>query len=106
MNIQQMMKQAQEMQTKMQKMQDQLGDVEIAGTAGGGMVTVLLNGKAEMKKLRIDPDSVDMSDIEMLEDLIAAAFNDAKNKVEQYVAQEMSKITSGMQLPPGFDMPS
>jgi DNA-binding YbaB/EbfC family protein len=104
-NIGQMMKQAQEMQTKLQEMQARLADVELPGTSGGGMITVTLNGKGEMKKVRIDPKLFASADAQMVEDLIVAAFNDAKGKVEAHMQQEMSKITGGLNLPPGMKLP-
>lgn len=100
-----LMKQAQEMQAKMEAMQKELDEAEISGTAGGGMVTVTLNGKNEMRGLKIDPSLASPDDVEILEDLIVAAFNDAKAKVEQHVQEEMQKITGGLQLPPGFKLP-
>jgi DNA-binding YbaB/EbfC family protein len=102
-NLGQLMKQAQEMQTKMAEMQETLGDIEVSGSAGGGMVTVRLNGKSEMRGVKIDPSLAD--DVEVLEDLIVAAYNDAKVKVEARVQEEMSKLTGGLELPPGFKMP-
>ncbi len=105
MNIAQMMKQVQDMQTKMAEMQNRLADVEIAGQSGGGMVTVTLNGKAEMKKIKIDPKLVDASEIEMMEDLIVAAFNDAKQKAETHISTETEKMMGGLKLPPGVKLP-
>jgi DNA-binding YbaB/EbfC family protein len=102
-NLGQLMKQAQEMQTKMAEMQETLADIEVSGSAGGGMVTVSLNGKSEMRGVKIDPSLAD--DVEVLEDLIVAAYNDAKGKVEARVQEEMSKLTGGLELPPGFKMP-
>ena len=104
-NLGKMMKQAQEMQSKMAEMQAQLETVEIDGAAGGGMVTTTLTGKGELRRLKIDPALVDPDDIEVLEDLVIAAVNDAKTKVEAHVAAEMKKLTGGLQLPPGFDLP-
>lgn len=104
-NIGNMMKQAQQMQAKMQEMQAKLGDVEMTGQSGAGMVTVTVNGKGEMKKLKLDKAIVDPDDIEVLEDLILAAFNDAKNKVEAHVADETSKLMGGLKLPPGMKLP-
>lgn len=104
-NLGQMMKQAQAMQTKMAEMNDRLAATEIEGTAGGGLVRVTLNGKAEMRKIALDPKAVDPSDVAMLEDLVIAAYNDAKAKVDQHAAAEMQKITGGMSLPPGLKLP-
>jgi DNA-binding YbaB/EbfC family protein len=104
-NLGQMLKQAQAMQSKMAEMQEKLAAVEMTGAAGGGMVKVTLNGKNEMRAVKIDPSLVDPKDTEVLEDLIVAAFNDAKNKVDAHMAEEMAKITGGLQLPPGMKMP-
>ena len=104
-NIGQMMKQAQQMQAKMAEMQEGLDLVEIAGGSGGGLVTITLNGKGEMKSIKIDPSLANADEIEMLEDLITAAFNDAKSKVEAYVQDEMAKLTGGLQLPAGMNLP-
>lgn len=105
MNIGQMMKQVQEMQTKMADMQSRLGDVEVTGQAGGGMVRVTMNGKAEMRKITIDPKLVNPSEIEMMEDLIVAACNDAKQKAEVMIAGETEKMMGGLKLPPGVKLP-
>ena len=104
-NIGKMMKQAQEMQSKMADMQAQLETVEINGAAGAGMVTATLTGKGELRRLKIDPVLVDPDDVEVLEDLVIAAVNDAKTKVEAHVAEEMKKLTGGLQLPPGTELP-
>ncbi len=104
-NLGQMMKQAQQMQERMAELQAQLALIELTGASGGGMVQVTLNGKGEMKKLKLDRTLVDPAEIEVLEDLILAAFNDAKARVEQHVAGEMSKLTGGLQLPPGAGLP-
>lgn len=104
-NINQMMKQAQQMQEKMAAMQERLNQVEMTGVSGGGMVKVTVNGKNDMKALSIDPTLVDPKEVEVLEDLIIAAFNDAKAKVEAHVAEEMGKITGGMGLPGGMKLP-
>lgn len=104
-NIGKMMKQAQEMQSKMADMQAQLETVEIDGAAGAGMVTATLTGKGELRHLKIDPALVDPNDVEVLEDLVIAAVNDAKTKVEAHVADEMKKVTGGLQLPPGMELP-
>jgi hypothetical protein len=104
-NLSQMMKQAQEMQTRMQEMQARLEEEEVAGASGGGMVRVTLNGKGVLRAIKIDPSLVDPEDVEMLEDLIVAAFNDAKGKVEALVSERMSALTGGLQLPPGMKLP-
>ena len=104
-NLGQLMKQAQAMQSRMAEMQAELDRVEMTGQAGGGMVKVTLNGKGEMRALKIDPKLADPAEIEILEDLIIAAAKDAKTKVEEHVAAEMSKLTGGLQLPPGMKLP-
>ena len=104
-NLVQMLKQAQQMQARMAEMQTRLAEIEVTGVAGGGLVQVTLNGKGEMKKLTLDKSAVDPNEIEVLEDLILAAFNDAKARVEAHVAEEMSKLTGGLQLPPGMKLP-
>jgi DNA-binding YbaB/EbfC family protein len=104
-NLGQFMKQAQAMQTRMAEMQAELERIEMAGQAGGGMVKVTLNGKGEMRAIKIDPKLVDPAEVEILEDLILAAAKDAKSKVEEHVAGEMSKLTGGLPLPPGMKLP-
>ncbi len=104
-NIGNMMKQAQQMQAKMQEMQAGLDNVEMSGQSGAGMVTVTVNGKGEMKKIKLEKAIVDPEEIEVLEDLIMAAFNDAKKKVEAHVAEETSKLMGGLKLPPGIKLP-
>ena len=103
-NIGQLMKQAQEMQTKMQEMQERLAQSELEGHAGGGMVSVTINGKNVVKRVKIDPSLAAPDDIEVLEDLLVAAFNDARAKVEAHVQDEMQKITGGLNLPPGMNL--
>lgn len=105
MNIGQMMRQVQDMQTKMTQMQERMGDVEVTGQAGGGMVSAIMNGKGEMKKIKLDAKLIDPAEVEMLEDLIVAAVNDAKNKTDAQVAAETEKMMGGLKLPPGFKMP-
>lgn len=104
-NLGQMMRQAQEMQAKMAELQNQLGATEVTGQAGGGMVRVIMNGKSEMRGIKIDPALVDRDEIEVLEDLVVAAANDAKAKVEARVAEKMRELTGGLDLPPGFKLP-
>ena len=103
-NLSQMMKQAQEMQGKMQEMQARMEEVEMTGQAGAGMVTVTLNGKGEMRGLKMD-NSLKDGDIEVMEDLIVAAHNDAKRRVEEYSQEEMGKLTGGLNLPAGIKLP-
>ena len=105
MNIQKMMKQAQEMQNRIAELQKKLEQEETDGSSGGGMIQVTLNGKGEMRKLSIDPKLINPSEKEVLEDLIIAAFNDAKGKVESNFSDQMGKIAGGMGLPAGFKLP-
>jgi nucleoid-associated protein EbfC len=104
-NLGQLMKQAQAMQEKMAEMQAQLEAVEMTGVAGGGSVQLTLNGKGDLKKVAIDKVLVDPEEVEVLEDLIVAAFNDARRKVNAYAEQEMQKLTGGLQLPGGLKLP-
>jgi|SRR5262245_5753997 DNA-binding YbaB/EbfC family protein len=104
-NLGQMMKQAQAMQAKMQEIQEELARTEVTGVSGGGMVSATLTGKGEMRRLKIDPKLVDPAEVEVLEDLIVAAINDAKAKVDAHVQTEMAKLTGGLQLPPGVKLP-
>lgn len=104
-NIGQLMKQAQAMQEKMAEMQAQLEAVEMTGLAGGGVIAVTLNGKGELKQVKIDKSLVDPDEVEVLEDLLVAAFADAKRKVSTHAEQEMQKLTGGLQLPGGFKLP-
>ena len=103
-NIGELMKQAQTMQENMRRMQEQLATVEVEGQSGAGMVKVVMTCKHEVKRIAIDPSLVG-DDREMLEDLVAAAFNDAVRRVEQTVAEKMSGFTAGLGLPPGFKLP-
>lgn len=102
-NIAQLMQQAQKMQENMQRVQQELATLEVEGSAGGGMVAITLTGNKECRKVRIDPSV--LSDPEMAEDLIAAAFNDASNKVDEESKRRMSGATAGMPLPPGMKLP-
>jgi nucleoid-associated protein EbfC len=104
-NLGQLMKQAQEMQQKMAEMQAQLEAVEMTGVAGAGMVEATLNGKGNAVRVKIDKTAVDPADIEVLEDLIVAAFNDARAKVNAYAETEMQKLTGGLALPGGLKLP-
>ncbi len=99
-----MMKQAQQMQANMQKAQEEIARMEVTGESGGGMVKVLITGKHEVRRVEIDP-SLMGDDKEMLEDLIAAAMNDAVHRLESESQERMSGVMGGMQLPPGFKMP-
>ena len=105
MNLQKMMKQAQQMQTRMAEVQQELEAREVDGSAGGGMVKVTINGKGQVLKLDVDKSLIDPEDKEMLEDTVIAAFNDAKAKLDDAVNSEMKKVTGGMSLPPGMKLP-
>lgn len=100
-----MMKQAGEMQAKMKEMQDKIAEIEATGEAGAGMVKVVLNGKGYVSAIAIDRSLMKEDDAEILEDLIAAAFNDAKSKLETAAQEQMKTLTAGLPLPPGFKMP-
>lgn len=104
-NIGQMLQQAQKMQQKMNELQTELAAMEVTGSSGGGMVQVTVTGKFEAKRLKIDPSLVDPKDAAIIEDLVIAAFNDAKTKVEAMVSAKMSELTGGLQLPPGMTLP-
>jgi len=99
-----LMKQAQQMQENMKKMQEQLGQVEVEGQSGAGLVKVTITCRNDVKRIAIDP-SVLADDKDMLEDLIVAAMNDALRKAEQTAAEKMGSVTAGLPLPPGFKMP-
>lgn len=105
MNLQKMLKQAQEMQNRMAEMQAKLAEEQSEGASGSGMVKVVLNGKGAMLKISLDPSLLVPDDKEVLEDLIVAAFNDAKNKADANMAGQMEKLTAGMGLPPGMKLP-
>ena len=100
-----LMGKAKEMQAKFQAMQEEIAGLEATGQAGGGLVTVTLSGKFEMKALKIDPSLFKEDDVEILEDLILAAHNDAKAKVEQTMQAKTAELTSGLPLPPGMKLP-
>jgi nucleoid-associated protein EbfC len=104
MNIGDLMKQAQQMQSNMQKMQEDLANLEVKGEAGAGLISVVMNGRHDVKRVSID-ESLMNEDKEMLEDLLAAAVNDAVRKIETQSREQMAKMTAGMGLPPGFKMP-
>lgn len=99
-----MMKQAQQMQERMQKAQEEVANMEVTGEAGAGLVKITMLGNHNVKRVSIDPSLME-DDQEMLEDLIAAATNDAVRRVEETSKERMSEITGGMGLPPGFKMP-
>ena len=104
-DVNKLMQQAQEMQKRMSEMQEKLGDLEVTGEAGGGMVKVTLSGKGEARAVKLDPDSIDPAETEMLEDLLVAAFNDARGKVEEAVQKQTQDAMGGLQLPPGMNLP-
>ena len=102
-NIAQMMQKAQRMQENMQKVQEELAQMEVTGQAGGGVVKITLTGKMEARKVAIDPGV--LADAEMLEDLVVAALNDAVNKVNDESNKRMAAVTAGMPMPPGLKLP-
>ena len=104
-NLGNLMKQAQQMQSKMAEMQAKLAEIEVAGASGGGMIQITVNGKGEMRRIKIDPSLCVPDDVEVLEDLIVAAFNDAKGKAETVMQEEMQKVTGGLNLPAGLKLP-
>ena len=104
-NLGNMLKEAQKMQAKMAEMQERLAEIEVAGSAGGGLVSVTLNGKGEMRKVSIDKSLADPDEMEVMEDLIVAAFSDAKGRVEAHLQEEMNKLAGGLPLPPGMKLP-
>ncbi len=103
-NLSQLMRQAQQLQANMQKAQEELGSLEVTGESGGDMVKVIMNGRHEVRRVQIDP-AVDASDCEMIEDLVAAACNDATRRVGEAVQQHMAGAMGGLQLPPGMKLP-
>ena len=104
-NLGNLMKQAQAMQEKMAEMQARLAEMEVEGQAGAGMVRAVVNGKGEVKRMRIEPSVVDPADVGMLEDLIVAACNDARAKADAMNAEETQKLMGGLGLPPGLGLP-
>ena len=100
-----MMKQARELQGKMEQLQQEVTALEVEGSAGGGLVTVTTNGKSDMKRVRIDPSLLKPEEAEIVEDLIVAAVNDARAKAEAKLADRMRDLTGGLQLPPGMKLP-
>ena len=99
-----MMKQAQALQAKMAQAQSELGNISVEANSGGGMVVVCANGNKEITSIKINPEVLE-EDIDLLEDLVLAAINDAKNKAENVAAEEMKNLTGGISLPPGFKLP-
>ncbi|MBN8912874.1 MAG: YbaB/EbfC family nucleoid-associated protein [Rhizobiales bacterium] len=99
-----MMKQVKDMQERMQRLQEELATIEVTGTAGGGLVSVTLTGKGDMKGVRIDPSLLKPEEAEIVEDLIVAATADAKVKVDQRLQEKMAEVTGGLPLPPGMKL--
>lgn len=104
-NMGNLMKQAQQMQANMQRAQAEIAAMEVTGEAGGGMAKVVMTGKHEVRRVTLDPALIGGDDKDMLEDLVAAAVNDAVQKVERVSQEKMSKLMGGMNLPPGMKMP-
>ena len=104
-NLSNMMKQVQQIQAKSAEMQEKLAEIEVTGQSGGGMVLVTMSGKHEVKSVKIDRGLVDPDDVEVLEDLIAAACNDARGKVEESIREATEALMGGLKLPPGLKLP-
>jgi len=100
-----MMKKAQEMQAKMQEIQEEIANLESTGSSGAGLVSITLNGQGNIKAIKIDPSLIKPEESEILEDLIMAAHNEAKAKIETAVAQKTQEMTAGLPIPPGFKLP-
>ena len=103
-NLGNLMKQAQQMQARMEEMQASLADAEVEGSSGAGLVNAVMTGKGELKRLKIDPSLVNQDEVEVLEDLIVAACADAKAKAEAHASEEMKKVTGDLPLPPGMKL--
>jgi DNA-binding YbaB/EbfC family protein len=104
MDLMKMMKQASEIQGRMQKMQEELAALEVEGRSGAGLVSITLNGKMDLRALKIDPSLMKADEVEILEDLIVAAFQDAKAKAETEVQAKMKEVTGGLPIPPGLKL--
>lgn len=104
-NMAELMKKAQQMQSKMKEAQDKLGDIDVEGSAGNGLVKVAMNGKGDVKSVKIDPSLAVADELDVLEDLVVAAINDGKAKAEAVAADEMAKVTGGLGLPGGMKLP-
>ncbi len=104
-NIMNMMKQAQELQQKMQDAQAEIVNIEVEGTSGAGLVSVTLNGNGDMRGMKIDPSLINAEEVEILEDLIMAAHNDAKSKSAAVISEKMQDVTGGLNLPEGMKLP-
>ena len=100
-----MMKQAKQLQEKMQGVQEEIANMSISGASGGGLVSVVANGKGDVRSLKIDPSLLKPEDVEILEDLVVAALADARSKAEAAVAEKMQAMTGGLNLPPGMKLP-
>ncbi|MCT8268975.1 MULTISPECIES: YbaB/EbfC family nucleoid-associated protein [Afifella] len=100
-----MMKQAKELQGKMQELQEEVAAMEVAGSSGGGLVSVVVDGKGTLKSIKIDPSLMKEEETEILEDLVVAAVADARGKADQATQEKMSELTSGLPLPPGMKLP-
>ena len=101
----QMLKQAQKIQAQMAEVQEKLDQLEVVGAAGGGMVQITVNGKGDIRRVKIDPSLLVAEEVEVLEDLIVAAYRDAKGTADRTMGDEMGKVTGGLSLPPGFNFP-
>lgn len=104
-NLGNILKQAQNMQTRMAEIQEELQAMEVEGQSGAGMVRVTVTGKGEVRALKLDPAVVDKEEIGVLEDLVVAAVNDARHKAEELSREKMGELTEGLPLPPGFKLP-
>lgn len=104
-NLGNMLKQAQEMQAKVEEMQRKLEEMEVQGSSGAGLVTVTMSGKGHLKAVKVDPSLADPAEMEVMEDLIVAAANDAKSKIEAMVQDKTQEMMGGLPLPPGLKLP-
>ena len=104
-NFNNMIKQAQDLQKKMAEAQEKVETLEAEGISGGGIVKITINGKNNVTSVKIDETAIDKNEKEILEDLIVAAFNDARDKIQRKIADEMSSLTGGIKLPPGMKLP-
>lgn len=104
-NLGALMKQAQAMQAKMAELQDRLASMEVMGASGGGMVHATVSGKGEVRRIKIDPSLANPGEVEVLEDLVVAAINDARGKAETAAAEQMRELAGGLELPPGMKLP-
>jgi len=104
-NLGEMMRQAQQMQQRMAELQDKLAEASVTGQSAAGMVQITVDGKGTAKRVRIDPALLVPAEAEVLEDLVVAAMNDAKVKVDAHAQEEMAKLTGGLKLPPGMKLP-